>query len=152
MLWKQNIVAVLDTMWGDTAGRAPRFFTINPRNHSGRRLYKLVGPDVRLLVTNACPQQVTNAQHHSKPDAVWLAQNIAYARKHYSPALILVCGKVAKQTFEAAGINSQTPVMYMPHPAARSWSRGRLASFQAAIQRKVLAHIQSQFADDRRDR
>jgi len=70
-----RVVAILETMWdwrgqASSAGyrQAPEYFRINPSNHSGRRLYKLIGPDSRLLVTNACRELVSSAKHHGKGD------------------------------------------------------------------------------------
>ena len=55
-------VAVLDTMWGGS-GNAPGMFRINPDNHSGRRLYWLLGHQ-DLLVTNACREYVADPTIH----------------------------------------------------------------------------------------
>ena len=127
------IVAILETMWGDRAGRAPRHFKINPLNCSGRRLYKLVGPGNadRLLVTNACKELVTNANRHGKPDPNWLLENL----RRLDPDLILVCGSVAKKTFKECGYVPLRHPVYMPHPAARNWTKRRLRETQRAIQK-----------------
>lgn len=132
------IVAVLETMWGDRAGRAPRHFKINPENASGRRLYKLVGEKNRnrLLVTNVCRELVTNANQHGKPDADWLLENLI----RLQPDLILVCGRVAKKTFDATFVIGWPMVnlpriLYMAHPAARCWTKKRLRETQRAIQK-----------------
>ena len=124
-----KIVAVLETMWGDRPGRAPRFFQINPDNNSGRRLYKLVGEEHQLLVTNACKELVTSANKHGKPDPKWLADNLSRAHK---ADIILVCGKVAQKTYWQAVelfalcVHSGQRVYHIPHPAARRWTKKRL--------------------------
>lgn len=132
------IVAVLDTMWGDRAGRAPRHFKINPYNHSGKRLYRLVGERNahRLLVTNACRELVVNANQHGKPDPEWLADNL----RRLNPALILVCGSIAQRTFERSGfIHERHPygVLYIHHPAARCWTKKLLREVEREIQKAI---------------
>jgi hypothetical protein len=122
------VVAVLDTMWGERNGRAPRWFPINPQNHSGRRLYKLVGA-CELLVTNACPQLVNHATRHGKPDPKWLAENLA----RLEPALILACGNVAQRTLKESGFRGRT--VKIPHPAARIWTKKRVQRTARKIKR-----------------
>src|SRR5690349_8002265 len=76
------VVAVLDTMY-DWQGKtseagyreAPRYFRINPRNFTGKRLYKLVGKN-KLLVTDACRELVSSPDEHGVPDPNWLSENI----------------------------------------------------------------------------
>lgn len=131
-----RVVAILETMWDwesatSAAGykEAPRFFRINPRNYSGKRLYKLIGPDAQLLVTNACRELVSGPQHHGKPDSIWLAQNLELieVRRPDSASIdvLLVCGKVAQKAFEQCTYKPKTArIVYMPHPAARQvWTR-----------------------------
>lgn len=126
-----RVVAILETMWDwrqqtSDAGysEAPRFFRINPQNFSGRRLYKLIGPNAKLLVTNACRELVSGPQHHGKPDPSWLAENLELIEsKHPESApidVMLVCGKVAQVTYRQSGYQSKTArVLQIPHPAAR---------------------------------
>ena len=132
-----QVVAILETMWGERAGRAPRYFKINPYNCSGRRLYKLIGPGHNLLVTNACRELVTSANKHGKPDAGWLLDNLM----RLQPDLILVCGKVAQKTFEETGYNgheaSKSEALYIAHPAARNWTSKRLKETQKQIQKQI---------------
>lgn len=141
----KTIVAVLETMWGDRNGRAPRYFKINPHNLSGKRLYRFVGQQnaSRLYVTNACPQLVNAAHKHGKPDPVWLLDNL----KRLKPAVILLCGKVAQRTFEQAnGLRAiaswddgvgKVLVMYMMHPAARTWTKAKLLETERQVQRSL---------------
>lgn len=131
-----NVVAILETMWdwrGMTSGagyaEAPRFFRINPENFSGRRLYKLCGPNAKLLVTNACRELVSGPKEHGKPDPQWLADNLAEieTRRPDSAAIdvLLVCGRVAQKAFKESGYQlKQGRVIEIPHPAARAvWKR-----------------------------
>lgn len=131
-----KVCAILETMWdfrGMTSGagyrEAPPFFRINPQNFSGRRLYRLIGPDAKLLVTNACRELVSGPQHHGKPDPDWLATNLALieSKRPDSAAIdvLLVCGKVAQVCYKASGYVSKTArVIEIPHPAARAvWTR-----------------------------
>lgn len=112
--------------------RAPRWFTINPHNHSGRRLYRLVGTGAELLVTNACPQLQHGPNDHGTPDPIWLAQNL---RMLIPFNMLLVCGKVAQDTYDKTDFQpaKRIPVIRIPHPAARMWTRSMLDSTEAEI-------------------
>jgi len=120
---------------------APRFFRINPKNYSGRRLYKLIGPDAKLLVTNACRELVTKPSQHGKPDPQWLADNLAEIetrRPDSAPIhVLLVCGKVAQQTFKDSGYKlKHGKVIEIPHPAARGpWNKEFIEKTARQIQR-----------------
>ncbi len=131
-----NVVAILETMWDwkaktSSAGytEAPHFFRINPGNFTGRRLYKLIGPDAKLLVTNACRELVSSAKHHGTPDPVWLAQNLDEIERRRPDScpidVLLVCGKIAQKTFDLSGYKPSTArIIRMPHPAARAvWTK-----------------------------
>lgn len=142
-----NVVAILETMWDwrqqtSSVGytEAPRFFRINPENFSGRRLYKLCGPDAQLLVTNACRELVSNAKQHGKPDPAWLAENLAEIEVNHPKAaaidILLVCGKVAQKTFKECGYEIKNGrIIEIPHPAARQvWKREFLEQTARNIQ------------------
>lgn len=149
-------LAILEVMW-DWRGRttragyratAPIYYKINPQNHSGKRLYWLLGIDPlkpaiqlnHLLVTNACPNLVSSPKERGTPDTEWLRQNIVtieheLAGEDKQLDLILVCGKVAQKTF--ADIvpkfnifewckEKRTRLVFMPHPAARCWNKKAL--------------------------
>lgn len=137
----KTAVAILETMWdwrSMTTGagytqRAPGFFRINPDNVSGRRLYTLVGAGYSLLVTNACPQLVTNAKEHGTPDPAWLHENLTRSEEHKLD-LLMVCGKVAQKTFHACGYQTKAFVLEIPHPAARfAWTSELIRSTQTKI-------------------
>mgnify|MGYP003138429018 FL=1 len=129
---RKRIIAVLDTMWdwrqrtssaGYTPREAPRYFRINPENHSGKRLYRFVG-DHELLVTNACRELAQSANHHGTPNPDWLKENLEILHQEKPIDLILVCGKVAQKTFDQLGFQEPNTVQVMKilHPAARTWS------------------------------
>ena len=153
-----RVVAILETMWdwrGMTTGagyrQAPRYFRINPDNYSGKRLYKLVGPKARLLVTNACPELASSAKGHGKADPNWLAENLAFLdgrgweATDDAPAqpdarwcidVSLVCGKVAQAAYKDSGyVPRKARVLEIPHPAARTWSRAKINAVAEKIQR-----------------
>src|SRR5579863_9030935 len=97
-----RIVALLESMWGwrgyNTPGEdAPRFFCINPKNHSGWRLYDLVGSH-ELRVTNCCRTVQESANHHGKPDLEWIRENLKQAS--LDTHLVLVCGRIARESFD----------------------------------------------------
>ncbi|KKN66512.1 hypothetical protein LCGC14_0470460 [marine sediment metagenome] len=140
-----RVVAILETMWdwrGQTseAGyrEAPRYFRINPKNYSGRRLYKLVGPDARLLVTNACRELATSAKGHGKPDPIWLAENLQKLDTLDSGFdVLLVCGKVAQKCYQECAYRAlvRARVIEIPHPAARGhWNAKTIAETAEQIQ------------------
>ncbi|MFA5376299.1 MAG: hypothetical protein WC455_11195 [Dehalococcoidia bacterium] len=106
-------VAVLDTFWG-YEGKAPGMFRINPDNHSGRRLYWLLGHE-DLWCTNACKEAVGNARGHGAPNPEWLSGNL----QRVTCDLLLVCGTVAKQTLIRCAHQPPCRRLYIPHPAAR---------------------------------
>lgn len=119
-----KVIALLESMWGwrgynDPGKEAPRYFRINPDNFSGRRLYRLVG-EHRLLVTNSCRIVQQTANHHGVPDPAWLAENLKFLLGEKSD-LLLVCGKIAKETYDQCGFIFPQ-VIYMDHPAARRWT------------------------------
>lgn len=133
-----KIVALLESMWGwggynEPGEEAPRFFRINPDNFSGRRLYRLCG-DANLMVTNSCRVVQKSANHHGTPDPVWVRENLSEAIKDECD-LILVCGRVAKETFKASGVNFES-VIYMDHPAARRWTNEKLDGIANQIAEK----------------
>ena len=132
-----RIVAVLDTMWGTTPGKAVRFFRIDPENHSGRRLYQLVGAGANLRVTNVCKYMTDHATKHGKPDAFWLLEE--NLRKLEPIDVILVCGKVASKTYESCGYVelTTTQVFRIPHPAARNWTKALIKSVAGKIQKAI---------------
>lgn len=138
-------IAILEEMWdwrSMTSGagyveRAPSHFQINEDNFTGRRLYDFLGHH-DLLVTNACPELVTSASGRGKPDKKWLSNNL---RALWPFELLLVCGKVAQQTYSLADtMDRYSPrqprarVIEMPHPAARTWTRSALAWARRLIQ------------------
>ena len=125
-------VVVLDSMWDwrsktTDAGYtelAPRYYTINSENKSGKMLYKLIGHN-RFLVTNACPELVKSANHRGTPNPEYLGGNLytLYVRHEYK--LLLVCGKVAWDTYVKSKqwFQYKHRVVKMKHPAARDWTK-----------------------------
>lgn len=142
-----NVVAILETMWDwrqQTSGagyaEALKFFQINPKNHSGRMLHKLIGEEAKLLVTNACRELVSRASQHGKPDPVWLATNLKEIEVDHPKAddidVLLVCGKVAQATYKQCGYQPKRAVVIeIPHPAARGvWTKQYTQSVISQIQ------------------
>lgn len=130
-----NVVALLESMWAwrgynDPDEEAPRYFRINRDNFSGRRLYTLVG-DHNLLVTNSCRIVQRSANHHGTPDPVWVKGNLEFLVGQQMD-LLLVCGKVAKETYIASGF-SFPRVIFMDHPAARRWTTVSMRAFRDQI-------------------
>ena len=131
-----KIVALLESMWGwrgynEPGEEAPRFFRINPDNFSGRRLYSLCG-DATLIVTNSCRVVQQSANHHGIPDPTWVRENLEKAQGD-GCNLFLICGKIARETYEKTGLKYDN-VMFMDHPAARRWTKAGLAEVKAKIE------------------
>lgn len=151
-----NIVALLDSMWGwgghNEAGEdAPAYFRINPDNHSGRRLYSLIG-DHKLLVTNCCKTVQASANHHGTPDPLWILKNLRFLASERM-SLLLVCGQVAQPIFRRSvcfdslkdGVEMKgyfflendglrIPFLCIDHPAARRWSKASIESTRQEIE------------------
>lgn len=129
----KRIVAVLAVQWGYPGDQVEPWFHINPINHSGRRLIKLVGHG-GFKVTNACPDIVYRADQQGTPDPAWLRHNLRCLR----PDVVLVCGSVAQATFERDMVGPRTKVFKLPHPAARTWSKALIAQWAKRLQRVTV--------------
>lgn len=135
-----DAVVVLEVMWdwnamttdAGYAEEAPRWFSINPDNFSGRRLHYLM--DGRsFLVTNACRELVTSAKGRGKADPAWLAENLE-AMSKWGYKLLLVCGGVAWETYQKCGYRPPgCRILKMKHPAARDWTTEHLKRYQRWI-------------------
>lgn len=133
-------VVILEVMWDwrnvtSSAGyraQAPRAFDINPANFTGRRLHDWLD-GIPFKVTNACPQLVSSAKGRGTPDRDWLRENL---RLLYPYDLIIVCGKVAQQTFEKESQRGAR-LIEMPHPAMRLWTREGMALAKRLIQKGI---------------
>jgi hypothetical protein len=142
----KHYLAILDTMWGGD-GVAPHWFTINPRNASGRRLYRLTGATERtLIVTNACPQRTAHATKHGTPSSEWLRDSIRQIPARYRHGVLLVCGKIAQQTYdEMLTEYGHGPhyglVQFIKHPAARNWTHDEIERTARRIQRTPQATL-----------
>jgi hypothetical protein len=123
-------------MWGwrgySDKGDVIPYFRINPDNFSGRRLYRICG-EHNLLVTNSCRECQATANDHGTPDPAWVAENLKFLAGE-KMHLLLVCGKVAKETYERSGFIFPR-VIFMDHPAARRWTNEKLAATRAEVER-----------------
>jgi hypothetical protein len=133
-----NIVALLDSMWrwggyNEAGEEAPRFFRINPDNFSGRRLYSLCGDHVNLIVTNSCRTVQRSANHHGTPDPEYVRENLSRAQRD-GCNLFLICGRVARETYEKTGLEYAN-VLFMDHPAARRWTKAQINEVRQQIAR-----------------
>lgn len=121
-------VVVLEVMWGDRVRpkeTAPRYYTINPHNKSGKLLYKILDGQ-KFLVTNACKELVTGPNQRGIPDPIWLANNLNELKHKYNYLTLLVCGSVAWNTYIMSKTNYKLPntrVVKLKHPAARNWTK-----------------------------
>ena|ERR1700728_4767019 len=131
---KKSVVALLESMWGwrgySEKGDEIPYFRINPDNFSGRRLYNIVG-DHNLLVTNSCRECQASANDHGIPDPEWVAQNLSFLEGQ-GMDLLLICGKVARETYLRSGFTFPK-VLFMDHPAARRWTSQKLDDAKIAV-------------------
>jgi hypothetical protein len=151
-----NVVALLESMWGwrgySEAGDVIRYFRINPDNFSGRRLYRIVG-DHNLLVTNSCRECQRSASDHGKPDPAWVESNLTILKER-GMDLLLVCGKIAKETFmktsfapytrfDGNGMVAVEPVrhIFMDHPATRRWSNKTLDDARNRVEEMLRKNV-----------
>jgi hypothetical protein len=91
-------------------------------------LYKLLG-NRKFLVTNACKELVGSPNHHGVPDPQWLSRNL----RRLTFDLLLVCGKVAQQTYRNCDYQTTAKTLFMPHPAARNWTAEQITKWQQII-------------------
>lgn len=138
-------LAILETMWdwrAMTSGagyrEAPPFFCINPDNFSGRRLYQWTEEEPGCLwCTNVCPELVSGPEHHGTPSVERLAANLQRwrsLRKLDGDSLdsrgrgwgYLCCGNVVQDTFDRLAEKPPGRILYVPHPAARTWTKATL--------------------------
>ena len=147
------IVAILDTMYdwrGQTSGaglrQAPCYFRINPDNHTGKRLYDLIGPGNLLIVTNACKELGMKPTDHGTPDPKWLMKNLTLLSSMRSIDILLVCGKVAQKTWIEVKVmpsirtwcNPHMKEIVIPHPAARVvWTREYINEVKQRIRGEI---------------
>lgn len=144
---RPKVVAILETMWdwrSQTSGagysQAPPAFRINRKNYSGKRLYKLVGDEANLLVTNACRELVSSPKHHGKGDPDWLMKNLKRLDGENGDInVLLICGKVAQATYARFGFTPQRArEIWIPHPAARAyWTKQVIEETAGKIQELI---------------
>lgn len=133
-------IVILEVMWGAPDG-ARTLFQINPKNHSGRRLYKIMPG--RFLVGDACPGIVASPNMRGVPSVEHLESVFDYAiGRGYTLPVVVIGGKIARATFEAMphkpGIKR---VMFMPHPAARAfWTKEIEAIAKEGLADESLTH------------
>jgi hypothetical protein len=127
-----RVVALLESMWG-RGGNAPRAFRISPANFSGKRLYRLVGRNTDLWVTNSCREMQTHANGHGTPDAVWVADNLRLLEPF---DVLLVCGRIAQRTYDISAHKTKARVFKIMHPAARTWTNVALDELAKCIRSK----------------
>ena len=135
-----HIVALLESMWGwrgynEAGEESPRYYRINRNNFSGRRLYRLCG-DHLLLVTNSCRMVQASANEHGTPDPEWVRGNLEFLKSE-KIHLLLLCGKVAQETYDRSGFEFEN-IIRMDHPAARRWTNEALDFTKAQIEAVAL--------------
>jgi len=71
-------------------------------------------------------------------DPDWLAANLKTLDSDGRIQILLVCGKVAQATYQKCGFQpKKATVIEMPHPAARLWSKERIAKTSDEIRKAV---------------
>jgi len=88
-----------------------------------------------LLCINSSPYIVQSANHHGKPEPLYVASLL---RRLEPYDLLLVCGAIAKSTFRLSPYKGEAPIIFIHHPAWRAWSA---AGFLAVRQTIVTATL-----------
>lgn len=150
----KSFLAILETMWDwdaqtSSAGytkTAPDFFRISPNNFSGGRLYYLTGldPEEGLWCTSVCPELVSHPSQHGTPSVERLTRNMGrwLCGGGKGDKVLLVYGAVAQETFNRYRLERQKQlpqmqVIYLPHPANRTWTKEALSCARETIARQV---------------
>jgi len=128
-----TILAILQNMWDPARTEAPNVFRINPRNHTGKKLYFICGQH-ELWVTNSSSKCAPCAKVRLPPDLLFLRR--AILRRDWD--CYLVCGNQARDSvhrllakdMEVLKQMKIKPVVFMPHPAARMITNRLLHSLQ----------------------
>jgi hypothetical protein len=126
------------------------FYTNDPRHHgtlaplwwhpgdssvSSRNLRKMLPQDGGssswdLLCINSCPYIVQSANHHGRPEPMYVAELL---RRLEPFDCLLVCGSIAKNTFRLSPYKGSHPVLFIHHPAWRAWSTVLINEVREAI-------------------
>lgn len=137
---KLRATVVLEVMWdwrsmtsnAEYVEQAPKWFTINPNNFTGRRLHWFLGHN-DFLVTNACPELVSSPNHRGTPSKDWLKSNLKEMYDRWKFDTVFICGSVARSIYEHNWL-PLVRTIYMPHPAFRGWNRTTLDEAKRRIQ------------------
>jgi hypothetical protein len=136
-------LVILESMYGYAESAAPRWFCINPGNHSGKRLYSLTGLRFgEIYVTNCHHRMGTHSGFHGKPNYEWLADNLIMLGAKLQNLPLLICGSVARDTYMnmiGKGLHQSTnPLFYLKHPAARTWTKKEISDAQITLKGILL--------------
>jgi hypothetical protein len=113
-----KILVILQNMYSGSGRdtKAPLLFKINPYNHSGKRLYKLIEDD--FWVTNSSSiLSGGGAKSYSGIDVKFLQRAI----DKFDWDLIIICGNQAKKAFFMCEYLKEARLLFIPHPAARDF-------------------------------
>jgi len=139
------------------------FYTNDPRHHgtlaplwwhpgdssvSSRNLRKMLPTENQdpphspwdLLCINSCPYIVQSANHHGRPEPMYVAELL---RRLVPYDVLLVCGAIAKATFRASPYKGYAPVLFIHHPAWRAWSTSLINEVQQQIASSVSENYYS---------
>ena len=105
----------------DVGKNMPIFFTINPRNYTGKKLYKMTRGHY-MVVTNACPILGYGPKSKGETDLDHIKKGIYYKFPNIEKKfdMLLVCGKQAQEAVYQIEEEIDVPIIFMPHPASRT--------------------------------
>lgn len=126
------VVALLDTFYNPhhVGELAPLVWVPSDTSVSSRNLRRLVPRDATILCINSCPYIVATADDHGKPEPLYVASLL---RRLHPWDVLLVAGTIAKRTYRLSPYKGDRPVLFIKHPAWRSWSLAEFRRVREAI-------------------
>lgn len=124
----KKLLVVLQNAYGVEEGYEPSFERESFTNcHTGRRLKNAIPDNVSTTIINASPNIGDNADSNFKPDSTHVRKRM----RSIKPDIILACGVNAKKVMSE--IETDIPVLKMPHPAYRALTNKTLYGIMEEI-------------------
>lgn len=112
------LLIFLQNAYGVENGYIPSYSRNSFANsHTGRRLKEALPLGYEFEIRNANPSIGDNPDSCFKPDIAYMTKQVM----ELQPKLILACGKIAQKGLE--NIETDVPIIKMPHPAYRALSK-----------------------------
>jgi hypothetical protein len=134
-----KILVVLQNMYdySNMERKAPLLFRINPLNHSGKKLNKLI-EDLFWVTNSSSILSGTGARSKTGIDKEYLQRALNY----YQYDIIIVGGNQAKKAFNLCDYKGKANILFMPHPATRDMTNEFFDKLKIVV--KVLKKVKRQ--------